>query len=174
MEGMGEITVHLATDNGLLAILVPRGLMHRTGDYSWWTREEDLLDEANAGRVVPIQTSDSGGFAVRVTFDPLGDRERRVAAQSAVFWLRVGDDEEVSVVSGEELAFPDTPGAATFWTSPGAYRVTVTRLRWTEEEDDEAEDVLPDYVVRLRPFRPGEEPPRLEHLPDLSIVEPHH
>jgi hypothetical protein len=48
--------------------------------------------------------------------------------------------------------------------------VTVTRLRWTEEEDDEAEDVLPDYVVRLRPFRPGEEPPTLEHLPDLSVA----
>ena len=168
MEGRGEITVHLATDNGLLAILVPRGLLHRTGDYLWWTREEDLLDEANAGHVVPIETGESGGFAVRVTFHPLGDRERRVAAQSAVFYLRVGDDEEVSVVSGEELAFPDTPGTATFWTSPGSYRVTVTRLRWTEEADDEAPDVLPDYVVRLRPFRPGEEPPTLEHLPNLS------
>ena len=169
MEGTGEITVHLATENGLLAILVPRGLMHRTGDYLWWTREEDLLDEANAGHVVPIETGESGGFAVRVTFHPLGERERRVAAQSAVFYLRVGDDQEVGVVSGEELAFPDTPGTATFWTSPGAYRVTVTRLRWTEEADDEAPDVLPDYVVRLRPFRPGEEPPTLEHLPDLSI-----
>ena len=61
MEGTGEITVHLATDNGLLAILVPHGLMHRTGDYLWWTREEELLDEANAGHVVPIETGESGG-----------------------------------------------------------------------------------------------------------------
>lgn len=165
----GELTVHLATENGLLAVVAPGGLMHRMGDYSWWTREEDLLDEANAGRVVPIETGEGGGYAVRVTFDPLGDRERRVAAQSGVFWLSVGDDEEVSVVAGEELAFPDTPGAASFWTAPGAYRVTVTRLRWTEEADDEAEDPLPDYVVRLRPFRPGETAPALEYIPDLSI-----
>src|ERR671934_1683308 len=98
MEGTGEITVHLATDNGLLAILVPHGLMHRTGDYLWWTREEELLDEANAGHVVPIETGESGGFAVRVTFQPLRDLGRRVAAQAALFDLRFGDDKEVSVV----------------------------------------------------------------------------
>ena len=169
MEEMGDQTVHLATDNGLLAVLAPGGLTHRAHDYTWWTREEDLLDEANAGHVIPIETGEGGGFAVRITFNPLGDRERRVAAQSAVFWLRVGDDEEVAVVAGEELSFPDTPGAASFWTAPGAYRVVVTRLRWTKETDDEASDVLPDYVVHLRPFRQGEEPPILEFIPDLGV-----
>ena len=169
MEETGELTVHLATEHGLLAVISPGGLLHRASDHLWWADDEKLLDEANAGRLVPIETGEGGGFAVRVTFDPLGDRERRVAAQSGVFWLRVGDDGEVSVVAGEELAFPDTPGAASFWTEPGAYRVTVTRLRWTEEMDDETEDSLPDYVVRLRPFRSDEAPPNLEYIPNLSI-----
>lgn len=171
MEAQDELTVHLSTDNGLLAVVTPAGLAHRMGDYSWWMDEDELLAEANAGHVVPIETGESGGYAVRVTFNPLGDRERRVAAQSGVFWLRVGDDEEVAVVAGEELAFPDTPGAATFWATPGTYRVTVTRLRWTVEADDEADDALPDYVVRLRPFNPGETPPLLDYLPDLSITD---
>lgn len=168
MEEMDELSVHLATECGLLAIVTPGGLAHRAGDYTWWTREEDLLDEANAGHVVPIEVGEGGGFAVRVTFDPLSDRERRVAAQSGVFWLRVDDDEEVAVVSGEELAFPDTPGAATFWTAPGAYKVTVTRLRWAEDLDDESADALPDYVARLRPLRSDEQPPTLSYIPDLS------
>jgi hypothetical protein len=170
MEETDDLTVHLATDSGLLALLVPGGLAHRSGDYSWWTEDDNLLDEANAGRVVPIETGEGGGYAVRVTFEPLGDRERRVAAQSAVFWLRVGEDAEVAVVAGEDLAFPDTPGAGTFWTEPGSYRVTVTRLRWSQEADDDTEDVLPDYVVRLRPFRPDEDPPSLAYLPDLSMM----
>lgn len=168
MDDTTELTVHLATDSGLLALFVPDGLIHRAGDHSWWTDEDTLLSEANAGRIVPIETGEGGGYAVRVTFDPLQDRERRVAAQSGVFWLRVGDDGEVSVVAGEDLSFPDTPGAATFWTAPGSYRVTVTRLRWAQEIDDDEGDVLPDYVVRLRPFRPDEGPPNLGYLPDLA------
>lgn len=171
MEESTELSVHLATESGLLAVVAPAGLAHRVGDYSWWTNEEDLLDEANAGHIVPIETGESGGFAVRVSFDPLGERERRVAAQSGVFWLRVGEDQEVAIVAGEELAFPDMPGAATFWATPGVYKVTVTRLRWTAESDDEMQDVLPDYVVRLRPLRPGEEPPSLDYIPDLSISD---
>ena len=169
MEDMTDLTVHLATDSGLLALCIPAGLMHHAGDHSWWADEDALLGEANAGRIVPIETGESGGYAVRVTFEPLQDRERRVAAQSGVFWLRVGDDAEVAVVAGEELSFPDAPGAATFWTAPGSYRVTVTRLRWSEEDDDE-EDALPDYIVRLRPFRSDEAPPSLSYLPDLSIT----
>jgi hypothetical protein len=169
MEDMTDLTVHLATDSGLLALCVPAGLTHHAGDYSWWFDEDVLLGEANAGRIVPIETGESGGYAVRVTFEPLQDRERRVAAQSGVFWLRVGDDAEVAVVAGEELSFPDTPGAATFWTAPGSYRVTVTRLRWSQEDDGE-EDALPDYIVRLRPFRSDEAPPSLSYLPDLSAT----
>lgn len=165
---MDDLTVHLATESGLLALCVPAGLTHHAGDHSWWTDEDTLLREANAGRIVPIETGEGGGYAVRVTFEPLLDRERRVAAQSGVFWLRV-DDGEVSVVAGEELSFPDAPGAATFWTASGSYRVTVTRLRWSQEEDDEL-DALPDYIVRLRPFRPDEAPPHLSYLPDLSVA----
>ena len=170
MDESSELSVHLATDSGLLAIVVPAGLRHRGSDHSWWTREDDLLDEANAGHVVPIETGQPGGFAVRVTFDPPTDRERRLAAQAATFWLRVGDDEEVAVVAGEELAFPDTPGAATFWATAGHYKATVTRIRWTAD-DDETSEALPDYVVHLRPLRPGEDVPMLDVLPDLSISE---
>lgn len=168
-EPSSALTVHLATEAGLLAVTVPGELAHRQGDHSWWTEEDEMLSEANAGHVVPIETGDGGGFAVRVTFDPLTEREERLAAQSATFWLRVGEDGEVAVVAGEELSFPDTPGAATFWATPGIYHVTVTRLRWTEESDDEALDALPDYVVYLYPFGPDDEPPDLEYIPDLSI-----
>lgn len=168
MDEASTLTVHLATDSGLLAVLVPQGLTHRAGDYSWWTREEELIDEANAGHVVPIETGEGGGYAVRVTFDPLGEREARLAAQSGAFWLRVDDDEEVAIASGEELAFPDTSSAATFWATPGNYHVTVTRLRWTEEPDDVGDDALPDYVVYLRPLEGDESPPLLDYIPDLS------
>lgn len=170
-RGEGELTVHLATDAGLLAIIAPGGLAHRHGDSSWWTQEEDLLDEANAGRVIPIETGQDGGYAVRVTFGEQTSRERRFKAQSAEFWLKVPDDEELAVVAGEELSFPDTPGAATFWATSGTYHVTVTRLRWTEDDEDEAEDALPDYIARLRPFYPDEEPPVFESLPDLSLQD---
>ncbi len=152
MEETRSLTVHLITDAGLLAIMTPEGLHHRARNQSWWTDEDSLLEEANAGRLVPIETGDGGGFAVKVTFDELSERERALAAQSAHFWLRVGEDEEISVVSGEELSFPDTPGASTFWATPGLYHVTVTRIRWTEEADDEAPDSLPDYVACLQPF----------------------
>ena len=169
MEETNRLTVHLSTDVGLVAVVVPGGLAHRRGDYSWWTDEEDVLAEANAGHIVPIETGDGGGYAVRVTFDPLDEREERLAAQSAEFWLNVPVDEEVAVVSGEELSFPDTSGAASFWATAGRYRVTVTRLRWTEEADDEAADALPDYVVHLQPFDADDEPPELDYVPDLSI-----
>lgn len=169
MEEMETLTVHLATEAGLLAVTVPGGLAHRQGDHSWWMDEEEMLYEANAGHVVPIETGEGGGFAVRVTYADLSEREERLAAQSAAFWLRVDDDGEVAVVAGEELSFPDTPGAATFWATPGVYHVTVTRLRWTQEPDDEAEDALPDYVVHLRPFGPDDQPPMLEYVPDLAI-----
>ena len=170
MQESDELNVHLATESGLLAIVVPGGLAHRQGDYSWWTDADNLLNEANAGHIVPIETGEGGGFAVRVTFDEPGERERLLAAQSATFWLHIPDDEEVAVVSGEELSFPDTPGAATFWASSGSYAVTVTRLRWSEEADDETEDALPDYLVRLRPLGPGEDPPDLPYIPDLAVT----
>ncbi len=168
-EARSELTVHLATDAGLLAIVAP-GELALTLDDAWWTDEDSLVAAANAGRVVPIETGEGGGYAVRITFEGLNERERRVAAQSAEFWLRVPEDEEVAVVTGEELSFPDTPGAATFWAASGSYNVQVTRLRWTEESDDEADDdALPDYVVRLRPFHGDEDPPEIHYLPDLSI-----
>jgi len=170
-EQLDELTVHLATDVGLLAVIAPGGLAGRQDGYSWWTDEDLLLAEANAGHIIPIETGEEGGFAVRVTFDELDERERRLAAQSALFWLHVADDGEVAVVSGEELSFPDTSGAATFWAEPGAYTATVTRLRWTEAADDDTEDALPDYVVRLQPCEPGDEAPELDYIPDLSISD---
>ncbi len=169
MQESDELIVHLATEVGLLAVVTPGGLSHRQDDYSWWSDGDLLLDEANAGHIIPIETGEGGGFAVRVTFDELGERERRLSAQSAAFWLRVPDDQEVAVVAGEELSFPDTSGAATFWAEPGAYHATVTRLRWTEESDEADEDALPDYVVRLRPFESDDDPPELAYIPDLSI-----
>src|SRR5690348_7149231 len=101
MQESDELTVHLATESGLLAIVTPGGLLRREGDNSWWTEADNLLAEANAGHIVPIETGEGGGFAVRVTFDELGEREQRLAAQSAAFWLRIPDDEEVAVVAGE-------------------------------------------------------------------------
>ncbi len=169
MQESDALTIHLSTDVGLLAVLTPGGLAHRQNDDSWWTDGDLLLDEANAGHIIPIETGEGGGFAVRVTFDELDERERRLSAQSAAFWLRVPDDQEVAIVTGEELAFPDTPGAASFWAEPGAYHVTVTRLRWTEEPDDADEDPLPDYVIHLRPFDEGDDPPEIDYIPDLSI-----
>jgi len=169
MQESDELTVHLATEMGLLAVVAPGGLAHREQDPSWWTDADLLLDEVNAGHIIPIETGEGGGFAVRVTFDELDERERRLSAQSATFWLRVPDDEEAAVVTGEDLSFPDTSGAATFWAAPGAYHATVTRLRWTEEADDADEDALPDYVVRLRPFDDDESPPEINYIPDLSI-----
>lgn len=168
VEGQSTLTVHLSTDAGLLALITPGRLEHRQGDHSWWTDEDNILDEANAGNIVPIETGAEGGYAVRVTFEELGEREQQLSAQSADFWLNVPDDEEVAVVAGEELSFPDTPGAATFWAASGPYHVTVTRLRWTEEPDDEAGDALPDYVVILRPLGSGERPPTLEYVPNLT------
>ncbi len=170
-EQLDELTVHLATDVGLLAVIAPGGLAGRQDNDSWWTDEDLLLAEANAGHIIPIETGEEGGFAVRVTFDELDERERRLAAQSALFWLHVADDGEVAVVSGEELSFPDTSGAATFWAEPGAYTATVTRLRWTEAADDDTEDALPDYVVRLQPFEPGDEAPELDYIPGLAISD---
>lgn len=163
-----EATVHLATDSGLLAILVPSGLQHRKRDFSWWTRQDDLLAEANAGHVVPIETGQGGGYAVRVTFDEPGRREQDLSAQSAEFWLHVDKDEEIAIVTGEDLSFFDLDSATTIWVTPGPYHVTVTRLRWTEEPDDVAEDVLPDYLVYLRPLGRDEVPPLLDYIPDLS------
>ncbi len=172
-EQLGELTVHLATDVGLLAVIAPGGLAGRQDDDSWWTDEDLLLAEANAGHIIPIETGEGGGFAVRVTFDELDERARRLAAQSALFWLQVADDGEVAVVTGEELSFPDMSGAATFWAEPGAYTVTVTRLRWTAAVDDDTEDALPDYMVRLQPFEPGDEAPEIDYIPDLSISDEH-
>src|SRR5690349_8803481 len=109
VEGQSTLTVHLSTDIGLLALITPGRLEHRRGDHSWWTDEDNILDEANAGNIVPIETGAEGGYAVRVTFEELGEREQHISAQSADFWLNVPDDEEVAVVAGEELSFPDTP-----------------------------------------------------------------
>jgi len=147
---------------------VPSGLEHRKRDFSWWTREDDLLAEANAGHVVPIETGQGGGYAVRVTFDEPGQREQDLAAQSAEFWLQVDNDEEIAIVTGEDLSFFDLDSATTIWVTPGSYHVTVTRLRWTEEPDDVEEDVLPDYLVYLRPLGRDETPPLLDYIPDLS------
>ncbi len=171
MQESDELIAHLATEVGLLAVMTPGGLAHRQSDHSWWTDGDLLLDETNAGHIIPIETGEGGGFAVRVTFDEPDERERHLSAQSATFWLSVPDDQEVAVVTGEELSFPDTSGAATFWAEPGAYHVTVTRLRWAEEIDDadEGEDALPDYLIRLRPFESDDDPPELDYLPDLSI-----
>ncbi len=166
-----QLTVHLDTESGLLALIVPSELRRWADDNSWWTEIDNLIDEANNGRIVPIETGREGGYAVRVTFASLSEREQRFAAQSALFWLRIPEDEEVAVVSGDELSFPDTAGTASFWASPGAYRVIVTRLRWTQEEDDSYEDALPDYVVRLLPLSPGEATPDIQDIPDLALED---
>ncbi len=174
MDDMGEtreLTVHLASDGGLLALVAVGELARRQGDHSWWTDEDELVAETNAGHIVPIDAGEGGGFAVRVTFEGLSERERRVAAQTADFWLEVPADGEVAVVSGEELSFPDTPGAATFWAESGSYHVTVTRLRWTEEDDEDIDDALPDYIAYLRPLDPDEGPPEHEYVPDLRLSD---
>lgn len=170
-ESGEQLTVHLDTESGLLALIVPTELRHWADNHSWWTEIDNLIDEANSGRIVPIETGRDGGYAVRITFASLSEREQRFAAQSALFWLQVPEDEEVAVVSGEELSFPETAGTASFWASPGPYRVIVTRLRWTEEDDDAHEDVLPDYVVRLLPLSPGEVTPTIQDIPDLAAED---
>jgi len=170
-ESGEQLTVHLDTESGLLALIVPSELRRWADDSSWWTEIDNLIDEANNGHIVPIETGRNGGYAVRVTFAALSEREQRFAAQSALFWLQVPDDEEVAVVSGEELAFPETAGTASFWASPGAYRVIVTRLRWTQEDDDTYEDVLPDYVVRLLPLGAREATPDIQDIPDLALED---
>jgi hypothetical protein len=118
--------------------------------------------------VVPIEAGQGGGYAVRVTFDEPGQREQDLSAQSAEYWLQVDNDEEIAIVTGEDLSFFDLDSATTIWVTPASYHVTVTRLRWTEEPDDVEEDVLPDYLVYLRPLGRDEPPPLLDYIPDLS------
>jgi hypothetical protein len=181
-----DVWCSVATDVATWVLAEPATMLRLAReDETWWSAEDDdgpLAASLRAGRVVGAHTRADGAFRLRLTLEPLTEREARVLSDEVTMTLVVEHGRLLLCdPSRFDASAPERSEGATIELAPGAYRLRLCALAWAEDAASttrsgaRSKRSLADYVLVFSSLEGddvlegGPALPTLERGPSLAL-----